>query len=177
MSDDHKQGWEGQEAMGARLVEEAKRRSPVEAVPLDDRVMIFPVVPDEERPADLHVVNLSGADLPDMGVVIAVGWEVNRRVLEQAESASEEMQQAMLASAFLGVGDVVMVNKFSGMDVAGTNFVLLHRQSVLGKLRNLPVRLRVEQDRWDQRELERQDREEEAARDALALPGAKIHRP
>lgn len=177
MSENTEQEWEGQEAMGERLVAEARRHSPVQAVPLDDRVMIFPVVPDEEKPVDIHVVRLQGQDLPDMGVVVGVGWEVNRRALEEMqETASSELQEAIEKSAFLGVGDIVAVNKFSGMDVQGTNFVLLHRQDVLGKVFNLPVRLRVEQDRWDHRERERQDREDEALRDSIAV-APKIHTP
>ena len=152
------------EEMGRQLVEEALGDSPVRFAPMDDRVMIFPVMPDEERPVDIHVVQLGGQDLPEMGVVCSVGWKVNESVLSDLETLDSEIRyaetdfdttekrirrEALMATEFLGQGEIVCVNKFSGMDVPGTNFILVSRQDVLGKLHNFPVRLRKEQDRWD----------------------------
>lgn len=166
-----KSEWEGQEAMGERLVREALASSPVEFLPLGDRVMIFPVVPDEERPVDIHVVQLKAADLPDMGVVCSVGWAVNEGVIMRLDQETRvEVAEMLQRAEFIALGDIVAVNKFSGMDVPGTVFQLLSRQDVLGKVFNFPVRLRKNQDRWDQVE-------EKRAEDAAARQLPRIATP
>ena len=150
--------WEGQQAMGDRLVAEAQGHSPVVVAPLDDRVLLYPVVPDEERSVDIHVVRLGGQDLPDMAVICGVGWRVNREAVEELRSLLKQpklnrldaaIKTAIEGADLLSVGDIVVFNKFSGMDVQGSNFVVCSRLDVLGKLFNFPVRLRRAQERWD----------------------------
>lgn len=137
--------------MSIELVEAAIGHSPVRLVPNDDFVMIHPVVPDEEKPVDLTVVKMGGVDLPDMGVIVAVGWKVNfgapfDRWAEISEAEGPVAGKAFVEQAFYEVGDVVCVNRFSGLDVPGTNMVLLARADILGKLENFPVRLKVPED-------------------------------
>ena len=158
-----KQEWEGQEAMGDRLVAQALGNSGVCFLPSDERLMIFPVIADETRPVDLTVIQMGGQDLPEIGVVIEVGWLVNEKAVAemaslQAKAAGKKSADTQLALArinaiqrfqFYGAGDIVAINKFSGMDVPGTNFLLCSRRDVLGKLLNFPVVLRSEQMRWD----------------------------
>ena len=170
------QGWEGTKAMGEQLVAEALGGSVVTVAPMDDRVMIFPVVADETRPVDLTIVQLGNQDLPDIGVVISVGWKVNAEVIDQLRKLEGKknpsaldaaMKQGLIDNEFVGQGDIVCVNKFSGMDVPGTNFIVLSRQDVLCKLHDFPVRLREEQDRWDQVEEKRLAHEGEVAAQSI----------
>ena len=155
--------WEGQQAMGNRLVAQALGNSGVIFLPSDDRLMIFPVLADETRPVDLTVIQMGGQDLPEIGVVVEVGWLVNEAAVKemaslQAKAGRKKSADTQLAIArinaiqrfqFYGAGDIVAINKFSGMDVPGTNFLLCSRRDVLGKLLNFPVVLRSEQMRWD----------------------------
>ncbi len=78
--------WEGQQAMGNRLVRQALGNSGVLFLPSDDRLMIFPVIADEKRPVDIYLVQMGGQDLPEIGVVVEVGWLVNEKAV--AEMAS-----------------------------------------------------------------------------------------
>ena len=156
--------WEGQEVMGERLVREALGDSGVVFLPSDDRLMVFPVIADETRPVDLTVIQMGGQDLPEIGVVVEVGWLVNEKAVAemaslQAKAKGKKSTDTRLALLridaiqrfqFYGAGDIVAINKFSGMDVPGTNFLLCSRRDVLGKLLNFPVVLRSEQGRWDQ---------------------------
>ncbi len=156
--------WEGQEAMGDRLVAQALGNSGVIFLPSDDRLMVFPVLADETRPVDLTVIQMGGQDLPEIGVVVEVGWLVNEAAVKemaslQAKAAGKRSADTQLALArinaiqryqFYGAGDIVAINKFSGMDVPGTNFLLCSRRDVLGKLLNFPVVLRTDQQRWDE---------------------------
>lgn len=176
---------ENQQEMGERLVLEAVGESGVEFLPMDDRVMIYPVVPDERRPVDIYTVQLGSAELPELGVVVSVGWKVNAEVIERIrqiegkKTPSEldfHMKQVLEEVEFVGKGDIVAVNKFSGMDIPGTNFIVLSRQDVLGKLRGFPVRLRRDQDRWDQLEQRRAEHAGEVAADAIVTPVPEIVR-
>lgn len=164
------------EQMGDRLVMEATSGSPVQFDPSGPRMLIFPVVPDEERPVDIHVVKQS-RELPDMGVICAVGWEVNEGALgawmhyrdraadpdesEEARDTASVMADAIQASGIYSVGDIVAFNRFSGMAVPGTTFVVLDRRDLLGRVRRLPVRLRRPQERWDQVQEQRRERDTE----------------
>jgi len=179
VSEGVEQGWADTQAMGDALAAEALGDTPVVVAPMDDRVMIFPVVPDETRPVDLTIVQMGGQDLPDIGVVISVGWKVNAAVVEQLRkldgkksltALDSAMRQGLLDNEFVGKGDIVCVNKFSGMDVPGTNFIVLSRQDVLCKLHNFPVRLRKDQDRWDQVEEQRQAHQAEVVGQSIQQP-------
>lgn len=155
--------WEGQQAMGNRLVRQALGNSGVIFLPSDDRLMIFPVIADEQRPVDIYLVQMGGQDLPEIGVVVEVGWLVNEKAVAemaslQAKATRKKSVDTRLALArieaiqrfqFYGAGDIVAINKFSGMDVPGTNFLLCSRRDVLGKLLNFPVVLKSEQVQWD----------------------------
>lgn len=177
--------WEGQEAMGARLVAEAQGITPVVAAPIDDRVLLFPVVPDEDRPVDIHIVRHGGQDLPEMGVICGVGWKVNKeaveelRILEDRQrrgklSALERaMKAAIEQSDVLGVGDIVAFNKFSGMDVQGSNYVVCSRLDVLTKTLRLPVRLRTPQERWDRVQEDRRQAVADEGKPSLVAPSGE----
>jgi len=158
MSDDGERAWEGQIAMGQRLVEEAVAGTPVRTIPLGDRVCLRQVVPDEERPVDITVVRLGRPELPDMAVVVSVGYQVNAEVLNEIRRidgrknkgpADRALIQTLESAEFIGIGDVVTVNKFSGMDIPGTQFFVAARQDILSKVMGLPVRLVQPDERWD----------------------------
>lgn len=149
--DSQRETWEGQQAMGERLVSEAIGDTPVAFFPGHDRVVVYPVVPDEKRPVDLTIVQLGGQDLPDIGVIVAVSWDVNAQLLEEAAELDRKIAAGELDASVkewffnskaYRPGDIVVVNKFSGMDVPGTNFIMCSIKDVGGKLLNFPVRLR-----------------------------------
>jgi len=162
-----------QEEMGTELVAEAIGQSPVRISPRDSLIAIYPVVPDEKRPVDLTVLKY-GADLPDMGVIVAVGWLVNQEIVKHAE-ASPELADMMMRTQFYGVGDIVAVNRFSGMDLPGTNMILVDRQDLLTKMFNFPVRLRQQQERWDQVAQAVAADEAAASQGAVATPSKIVH--
>lgn len=178
--------WLGDKEQGERLVAEAKGDSPVVFQPADERVMIFPVVPDETKPVDITVLQLGGQDLPEMGVICGVGFDVNAAGLAMiyelecggpvhggdiSGTATGKMTiEAILAAKLYSVGDIVCINKFSGMDVPGTNFLLCSRRDILGKLLNFPVKLRTDQARWDALEEAKAAHEGEDRAAAIGTP-------
>lgn len=166
--------------MGDRLVREATKQSPVTFIPLGGKCMVFPVEPDEERPVDIHIVK-QGQELPDMGVVCAVSFDLNDEAVRRAQEAEDrgeaDMAMAILRAKAIQVGDIVAMNKFSGMDVPGTSFTVIDHRDLLGKVFGLPVRLRTGQQRWDDVQKRREDHEARERAEALAVPSGQILKP
>lgn len=145
------------------LMAEIRERTSVLAFPLNERIVIYPVVLDEDH-SGLWLARY-GKELADMGLVFYVSYGANREQLEllrdlenrkgQARSSPErrmlrEQIQAIQDTSLIEVGDVVGVNQYAGLDVPGTHFIAIHREDVVVKIRGMPVRLWAESDRPDE---------------------------
>lgn len=153
-----------QDEMADGLLAEIEESTSVLTFPMNSRIVIYPVVPDVDR--EIHVVTW-GKELAEMGVVWYVSYGANAEQMEllrdlEREKALAEKEKSHKHAKILGQqleaiqetgliqrGDIVAVNKFSGMDIPETNFIAIHREDVLSKLVGLPVRLKKETDRPD----------------------------
>jgi co-chaperonin GroES (HSP10) len=130
------------------LLDEISRVVSVDFVPMGNRLLVHPVEVDEQRMVE--VVRFQRV-LPDMGVVVAVSWEVNRRQVEELSRLGGDVGEVASAAMFQ-VGDVVCMNKFSGMDVPGTGMVAIRAEDVFGKVSGVPVRLMREGGREERKD-------------------------
>jgi hypothetical protein len=147
------------------LVAQARAATPFNVTPLGEKIVVFPVALTQEASS---IFNVELKDqLPDMGVVVGVGFEVNyewikelrhlRQLLDgnswnEAEEAETKMLVQLLEEEqLIGVGDVLALNRFSGMAIPGTQLMAYERADLISKQNGAPVELKTEQERWDAR--------------------------
>ena len=145
------------------LVAQAREATPFNVTPLGEKIVVFPVNLTDEA-ASIFRVELS-EQLPDMGVVIGVGFEVNyewiqelrrlRRVLRDPWDAAEEAETKLLVQLLeteqlIAVGDVLALNRFSGMAIPGTQLMAYERADLISKQNGAPVVLKTDAERWDE---------------------------
>lgn len=178
-----------QQELEERLLGQIEEKTEVLTPPLNERVVIYPVVPDIDR--EIYVFT-SGKELAEMGVVWQVSYSANREQMELLRSLERERAQAhsnkshkhaktvgqqieaIRRTGIIERGDIVAVNKFSGMDIPETNFIAIHRNDVLTKVIGLPVRLKRESDRPDDtKKNELRAQAEQAEGDESGIIGAK----
>lgn len=156
-----------QQELQKKLLDEIDEKTKALCFPMNERVIVYPVVLDEDK----SVLGISlGKELAEMGIVRHVSYGANREQLEQIRSIEEKMQDvaggpylaslqahidAIQETGIIEVGDIVALNKFSGLDVPGTQFIAMHREDIIAKLVGVPVRLKTEGD-WRQQDEERE---------------------
>ena len=121
----------------------------LEAVPLGDRILVYPV--EIDFGGVLAQVRLK-KEMPELGIVLAVSWGVNEAVVKKMKElfrGEEEVAEQIRQQAAYEVGDILMLNKFSGMAVPETEAVAIHKDDVIMKLRGLPVKLKRDEGRPD----------------------------
>jgi len=142
------------------LLQEVQAGQQVLVYPTGQRIILAPL----EIHENLTIETVSfGEELADLGLVTEVAFEVNDRWMQRMldtdyelkhgddEHAAihHEMHQKIQSHCLIRRGDVLCINKFSGMDVPGTSFIAIHADDVIAKVEGLPVRLKSETDRSD----------------------------
>ena len=88
--------------------------------PLDDHVVVEPIVQEEKTSSGLYLPDMAHKDKPQTGKVIAVG---TGRLLDNGTRVASEVK----------VGDVVVFAKYSGSDVTldEKDYIILRDSDIL----------------------------------------------
>ena len=149
-------------AKKVELVHEATDRVPFEAIPLMEKIIVFPCVPDET--GGLDVVDGSTENLPDLGVVMNVGYGAMAHIYDQLFHLESEINDAkgrdktnlqarwkmIIDYQLIEVGDILALNKFSGMTIPGALLLAYEPADLMCKIRGLKVRLKRTDERYDE---------------------------
>jgi co-chaperonin GroES (HSP10) len=130
------------------LLDEARSKFSIYAIPTGPRLAVYPLMVDEDRlvmPVHLH------KELPDIGLVVAVSWEANAQAFAQLAALNPGDQAIAADAAVWSIGDVVLMNRFSGMAVPETDLIVIRTDDVFMKIRGLPLRLKKRGD-WRSQE-------------------------
>ncbi|MDX1385801.1 MAG: hypothetical protein R3190_19270 [Thermoanaerobaculia bacterium] len=140
------------------LVDEARKAVQGRSTALGSKILVYPVELDlAEGTPMIAPVNLTTENLPDLGLVLDVGWKAMRDVyyelddLERRKARESGKERAKVEQLLATVreheliqrGDVVALNRFSGMAVPGGLILAYERDDLVCRLEGVPVKLKT----------------------------------
>ncbi len=145
------------------LARQAEADISFNAIPLGRKIIIYPLVPDDSESKLVQTVDVSRENLPELGVVVWVSYEAMQDVyseladlegqIERAKGRAKTRLQGLFGMIerhkLIQRGDVLVLNRFSGMAVPGSLLLAYEPADLVCKLEDYPVRLKRTDERYD----------------------------
>ena len=145
------------------LAKEAEGGIPFECIPLGEKIIIFPLVPDDTDSKLIANVDQSSENLPELGVVVWVSYAAMQDVYEELadmearihglkgrdKTVAQELFTMAKEHKLIERGDVLVLNRFSGMAIPGSLLLAYEPADLVTKLKRYPVRLKRTDERYD----------------------------